>query len=141
MKANNQSTHSKQKFPVVESDGTFKMQWLVFFDMPLAEAKAKLDKLVKIHQAENKLMISQKQTGQGIKPFYIYWQDYFSSTQVTYLDEKHQAHIEFQVKNPQGLWKDLMVLFFSELRQQFPNAQIKRLHHLKAACEKHPMVL
>jgi hypothetical protein len=136
MKANNQSTHSKPKFPVVESDSTFRRQWLVsFFDVPLAEAKARLDQLVKIHQDENKLMISRKQTGQGVKPFHIYWQDYFGATKVTYLDEKHQAQIEFQVKNSQGFWKDLMVLFFSELKHQFPNAQIKSLQHLKVACE------
>ena len=57
MKANNWPTHSKQKFPVVESDGTFWMKWLVsFFDVPPDKAKAKLDELVKIHQKENKLI-------------------------------------------------------------------------------------
>ena len=136
MKANNRPTHSKQKFPVVESDGTFRMKWLVsFFDARPDEAKAKLDELVKIHQGENKLMISEKQTGQGVMPFHIYWQDYFLSTKVTYLDGKHQAQIEFQVKNPRGFWKDLMVLFFSELRCQFPNVQIKNFQHLETACD------
>lgn len=136
MNANNRSTGSKQKFPVVESDGAFRMQWLVsFFDVPPAEAKAKLYELVKIHQEANKLMISQKQTGQGVKPFHIYWQDYFVSVNITYLDEKHQAQLEFQVKNPQGFWKDLIVLFFAEVRRQFPKAQITSLQHLKTACD------
>ena len=137
MKANSQSTHSKQKFPVVESDGTFRMQWLVsFFDMPMVEAKEKLDKLVKIHQKENKLMISQKRTGQGVKPFHVYWQDYFLSTKVTYFDEKNQAQIEFQAKNPKGFWKDLMAMFFSELKYQLPYVQIRSLQHLRAVHEK-----
>ena len=132
MKIDNSSARPKPKFPIVESDGTFRMGWLVSFsDVPLVQAKAKLNQLVKIHQKNNKLMISRKQTGRGVKPFHVYWGDYFLSTDVTYHTSKHQAQIEFLVKNQQGLWKDLMVLFFSELKKHLPNVEIKNLLHLK----------
>ena len=133
MKIDNPSARSRPKFPIVEPDGTFRMGWLVSFpDVPLVQAKAKLNQLVKIHQKKNKLMISRKQTGQGVKTFHVYWGDYFLSTEVTYHTSKHQAQIEFQVKSHEGLWKDLMVLFFSELKKHLPNVEIKNLLHLKS---------
>ncbi len=71
-------------------------------------------------------------TAQGIQPFRVYWGDCFLRTDVTYHASKHQAQIAFRVKTQQGLWKDLMVLFFLELKEHLPNVEIKNCLHLKS---------
>jgi len=115
-----------RRLPKAEPDGMFKMRWVVPFEHELTpEVKAKLDNLVKTHQDENNLMISQIITGEGAKPVHICWRDCFLSTEVEYDTENKKVYIEFLIKSKNSLWKDMMVMFLREIRNLMPTADVR----------------
>ena len=125
MGTENQIVTIERIFPKVETEGMFKIIWVVFFGHPLTTAiKKKLDALIKAHQDGNKLMISRAITGKAVESREVYWKDYFSLIAVTYDDDERKSYIEFQMKSRQGFGKDLMIIFLREIRNEFPDVKI-----------------